>query len=193
MTTVTKSRSGVSPLSRYKTRPDVASTKMNRSLTLTWLLLVLIIPPVFAAEKEGLRVEVVPKVVWDRSPPINSATFSTAVDQEMSLKAAFKNVSMKDVPESSIDYVVLVQRWAGENNTYSIYKGMEKLEPLRFSQQVEVDIGKYHLGGHLHGVSDRHKDHLAGWKIVVTQGSKKIEFSTPSNFDTLSKNAKPAR
>jgi hypothetical protein len=144
---------------------------------------------VFAMEKDGLRLEVVPKVLSDRNPIAKAGEFSTPVDQEMSLKAMFRNVSMKDTPECEIDYVVIVQRWAGETSKYSSYKGTEKLPALRFSQQVEVDIGKYHLGGHLHGVGEQHKDKLAGWKIVVVQGAKKIEFSTPANFNTLLGNA----
>ena len=43
----------------------------------------------------------------------------------------------------------------------------------------------------MHGTADRHKDKLAGWKIVVTQGDKKIEFSTPADFASLERVAKP--
>jgi hypothetical protein len=157
-----------------------------------FFLLSLTVATVFGAEKEGLRVEIIPKVLSDRSALANSAVFKTPVDQDMSLKATFKNISMKDAPEGSIDYIVLVQRWSAETARYSSYTGTQKLVPLRFGDPVEVDIGQYHLGGHLHGLSDRHKDRLAGWKIVVTQGSKKIEFSTPPNFDQLSKEARPA-
>lgn len=147
----------------------------------------------FAAEKEGLRVEVVPKMLSDSGPLPNYAQSQTPVDQDMSLKATIKNVSMKDAPEGSIDYIVLVQRWGTETAAYSSYKGTEKLPGLRFADQVEVDIGKYHLGGHLHGSSEQHKDKLAGWKIVVTQGDKKVEFISPPNFETLNKTAKPDR
>lgn len=144
-------------------------------------------------EKEGLRVEVVPKVLSDASEVANATRDSTPVNQEMSLKATFKNISMKDMSEGSIEYVVLVQRWAAEIGGYLSYKGTEKLPAIRFGDQVEVDIGKYHLGGHLHGLSDMHKDRLAGWKIVVTQGAKKIEISMPSNFEALNRAAKPKK
>jgi hypothetical protein len=153
--------------------------------TLSVSFLLFLVAAAFAMEKDGLRVEVVPKVLSDRNPIAKAGEFSTPVDQEMSLKATFKNVSMKDTPECEIDYVVLVQRWTGETPRYSSYKGTEKLPPVRFSQQVEVDIGKYHLGGHMHGVGEQHKDKLTGWKIVVMQGAKKIEFTNPSNIDNL--------
>ena len=143
------------------------------------------------AEKEGLRVEVVPKVIADKTP-VNSHSLLTEVDQEMSLKATFKNISMKDAPESSIDYVVIVQRWTGtEKEDFKSYKGTQPLEALKFGHQAELDIGKYHLGGHLHGTSDRHKDRLAAWQIMVTQGGKKIEFNTP-NFANLNQKATTA-
>ena len=149
--------------------------------------------PLVAAEKEGLRVEVVPKLVSEKGAAVNPNTLTTEVSQEMSLKATFKNVSMKDAPESTIDYVVLVQRWTGtEKEDIARYKGTQKLEPLQFGHQAELDIGQYHLGGHLHGTSDRHKDRLAAWQIVVMQGTKKIEFNTP-NFATLSQKATAAR
>src|SRR5690242_15288416 len=78
-----------------------------------------------AAEKEGLRVEVVPKLLVDRSASTNSTIFTTAVDQDMALKATIKNISMKDNPEGSIDYVVLVQRWNTETPSYSRFNGTQ--------------------------------------------------------------------
>ncbi len=146
----------------------------------------------FAMEKDGLRVEIVPKVVADRSAYPSSFSLTTEVDEDMSLKATIRNVSMKDSPESTIDYVVIVQRWDAERSLYNSYKGSEKLQALRFGEQVEVDIGNYHLGGHLHGNSPQHKDKLAAWKIVVNQGGKTIELVSASNFDSLNKVAEPA-
>src|SRR4051812_21266054 len=157
------------------------------------LFLVLCAGALFAMEKDGLRVEVVPELLSDSSLPQNTMADSTPVHEEMSLKASFRNTSMHDAPEGTIEYIVLVQRWGTEVGTYSSYKGSEKLEPIRFGQQVEIDIGKYQIGGHLHGGSDRHKDKLAGWKIVVTQGAKRTEFAFPQNFDALSASAKPAK
>lgn len=144
-------------------------------------------------EKDGLRVEVVPKTLSDGSAPVSSFQVMSNVDQDMALKAAFKNISMKDAPEGTIDYVVLVRRWAGESDKLSVYRGTQKLQAMRFGEEISVDIGKYHLGGHMHGTADRHKDKLAGWKIVVTQGEKKIEFSTPTDFASLERVAKPER
>ena len=96
-------------------------------------------------EKEGLRLEVVPKILPDRSGLPNSAVFTPPIDQDMSLIATFKNVSMKDAPEASIEYVALVHRWGGESAKYASYRGTERL-PLRFGQQAEVDIGNITLG-----------------------------------------------
>lgn len=156
-------------------------------------LVTLFFSAAYGAEKEGLRVEVVPKILVDGNAPTSSFQDSTPVNQEMALKATIRNISMKDTPESTIDYVVLVQRWGNETGTYSSYSGTEKLQALRIAEQVDIDIGKYHVGGHMHGGSDRHKDKLCGWKIVVNEGGKKIEFTYPSNFESMSKLAKPDR
>ena len=156
------------------------------------VFLVLLVAGSFAMEREGLRVDVVPKMLVDKSLTPNTMATTTPVDEEMSLKATIKNVSMKDVPESTIDYVVLVQRWATETGAYSSYKGTQKLQPIRFADQVEVDIGKYHIGGHLHAAGEQHKDKLAGWKIVITEPGKTIEFTSGPNFEGLNVRAKPA-
>jgi len=164
-----------------------------KALLVSSFCLALTFNTVLAMEKDGLRVEVVPKTLSDGSAPVSSFHETSSVDQDMSLKAAFKNISMKDAPEGTIDYVVVVRRWAGESDKLSVYRGTQKLEAMRFGEEISVDIGHYHLSGHMHGSSDRHKDQLAGWKITVTQGDKKIEFSTPPTFAALEKAAKPAR
>ncbi len=161
-------------------------------LILSSLFVLLLSGVSYAMEKEGLRVDVVPKVLVDKSVTPNTMATTTPVDEEMSLKATIRNVSMKDVPESTIDYIVLVQRWASETGTYTSYKGTQKLQPIRFADQIEADIGKYHIGGHLHAAGEQHKDKLAGWKIVITEPGKTIEFTSGPNFDSLNARAKPA-
>jgi hypothetical protein len=163
-----------------------------RLLLVSCSFLALIFNSALAVEKDGLRVEVVPKTVSDGSAFPSSFQLMSKVDQDMSLKATFKNISMRDAPEGTIDYVVLVRSWAGELDKLSVYRGTQKLEAMRFGEELSVDIGSYHLGGHMHGSSDRHKDKLAGWKIVVKQGDKTIEFVTPTDFASLERHAKPA-
>ena len=163
-----------------------------KAVFLSCFVLALIFSSVLAMEKDGLRVEVVPKTLSDGSAPVDSFHIQSAVDQDMSLKATFKNVSMKDSPEGRIDYVVMVRRWDGETDKLEVYRGTQTLDPIRFGDEISVDIGHYHLGGHMHGTRDQHKDKLAGWKIVVTQGNKTIEFSTPGDFARMEKAAKPA-
>lgn len=164
---------------------------ISKSVLVACSFLALIFHTALAMEQDGLRVEVEPKVLSDGSAAATSAHPNAAVNQEMSLKATFKNISMKDAPGGTIDYVVLVRRWTAESDKLSLYRGTQKLEAIWFGQEISVDIGNYHLGGHMHGTLDKHKDKLAGWKIVVTQGDKKTEFSTPTDFASLEKAAKP--
>ena len=147
-----------------------------------------------AEEKEGVRLEIVPQIEENRSSSRSSTSSISPVDKDMSLKAAIKNVSMKDAPEGSISYVILVNRWnPAEQEKITQYTGTEKLPALRPAEQVQVDVGKYHIGGHRHGSSARHEDKLAGWKVTVTQGARSVEFHTPSTFDALHRAAKPGK
>jgi hypothetical protein len=163
-----------------------------KSALVSCFFLGLILNTATAMEKDGLRVEVEPKILSDGSAFPSSFQLTSKVDQDMALKAAFKNISMKDVPEGTIEYVVLVRHWPGESDKLSVYRGTQKLPALRFGEEISVDIGKYHLGGHMHGTLDKHKDKVAGWKIVVTQGGKNIEFCTPTDFASLERTAKSA-
>ena len=95
----------------------------------------LIFSTALAMEKDGLRVEVVPKTLSDASAPTSSFHLISEVNQDMALKAAFKNISMKDAPEGTIDYAALVRRWAG-NRTSSVYRGTQKLPAMRFGEEV---------------------------------------------------------
>ena len=167
---------------------------MKTSAALVLVLLALSAVPVPAEERAGLRVEIVPKIVENRSAPTRSVnSVISDVDKNMSLKATVKNVSMKDMPEGSIDYVILVHRWTGtEQQSISQYTGKVALPPLRTTEQVEVDVGNYHIGGHRHGTSSRHEDKLVGWKLSITQGGVPVEFRTPTTFEELNRKAKPS-
>lgn len=148
-----------------------------------------------AEEREGLRVEIVPKIVADRSEkPGAVQSLQARVDKDMSLKATVKNVSMKEMPEGSLDYVILVSRWtADEKEQIARYTGTEKLPALKPAEQVEVAVGQYQIGGHRHGTSPRHEDKLAGWKLVATPAGRRIEFRTPATFEAMSSRAQGAR
>jgi hypothetical protein len=154
-------------------------------------LLLLFVTTVFAEEKQGLRIEIVPKSGENRSKASKALGDWVDVDKDMSLKAAVKNVSMHDTPESTIEYTILVSRWDGsEVEKFVRYTGNLTLKALRPAEQTEIAVGQYKIGGHLHGTSPRHEDKLAGWKLVVTQAGKPIDFHTPATFEAMSKTAK---
>jgi len=166
---------------------------MIRFLAVAALLIA--IPFARAEEREGLCVEIVPNIAADRSEkPGSTQSLQAKVDKDMSLKATVKNVSMKELPEGSIEYVILVSRWtADEKEKISRYTGTEKLPGLKPAEQVEVAVGQYQIGGHRHGTSSRHEDKLAGWKLVATPAGRRIEFRTPSSFEAMSNSAQSAR
>ena len=62
----------------------------RNQLRLAGLVLLLSTISAAAEEKEGLRVEIVPKIVADRSAPARVSADLPTVDKDMSLKATVK-------------------------------------------------------------------------------------------------------
>ena len=147
-----------------------------------------------AEEKQGIRLEVTPHMTENKSERGQRSSGHTEVDKTMAMKVSVKNTSMKDHPPASISYTFIVERWAGdEKETYSSYTGTQQVKALRPAEQTELAVGTYKIGGHRHGTSPRHEDKLAGWKIVVSHGDRKVEFSSASNFTALEQRAQANR
>ena len=101
---------------------------------------------------------------------------------------------MRDIPEGSIEYVILVSRWnLKEEEKFARYTGTQKLPALRPAEQAEIAVGEFRIGGHSHGTSSRHEDKPAGWKLVVLQAGRKVEFRTPTSFEMMSSKAEAVR
>jgi hypothetical protein len=145
----------------------------------------------YAEEKQGIRLDVTPHLTESRGERKPTQAGTTEVDKTMAMKVAVKNTSMKDQPEASIAYTFIVERWDGsEKGTYSSYTGTQQVRALRPAEQTELDVGTYKIGGHRHGTSSRHEDKLAGWKIVVSHGDRKVEFASSPNFAALETRAR---
>ncbi len=144
-----------------------------------------------AEEKQGIRLDVTPHMAENRSDRPRFGSGFTEIDKTMAMKVAVKNTSMNDMPEASLTYTFIVERWdPSEKGTYSSYTGTQQVKALRPADQVVLDVGTYKIGGHRHGTSPRHEDKLAGWKIVVTRGAQQTEFSSSSNFAALEARAR---
>ena len=164
---------------------------MTARLLLLLALLTVAMNNAGAEEKQGIRLDVTPHIAENRSVRTPNQAGITESDKTMSMKVAVKNTSMNDMPEASLAYTFIVERWnISEKESYSFYTGTQQVKALRPADQVSLDVGTYKIGGHRHGTSPRHEDKLAGWKIVVTRGTQQTEFSSTPNFAALEARAK---
>lgn len=150
-------------------------------------------PCLSAAEGGGLLVDV-SKSVAKRNDIGTTTTRhigTMSVDRTMTLKVNVRNTAAKDMLETEIQYVVLIQRWRmSESAEVERIEGTAKLPAIMMSHDTSVNLGEFQISGHMHGTSDRHMDHLAAWKIIITRDGKKIEFTSGSNFTQLDDKAK---
>ena len=142
-----------------------------------------------AEDKNGLRL-LVSKKTLDRAD--GKAGYTKEIDRTMALKAQIKNISNQDLPDGKISGVVLIRRWATETGSVDRYSKEIKLDPMRTAQELEELVGEYHIGGHMHGSSDRHVDQVVAWKISVEHAGKKTEFLSNDTFESLNKRATDA-
>ena len=140
--------------------------------------------PLFAEERGGLLVDV-QKISVDRNDKREGHRMS--IDRMMALKIDVRNNSMRELPETTVNYVVLVERWNTETGRIERFEGSEKLGKLLGSQGESVTTKEFHIGGHMHGTSDRHVDHIEAWKVTINREGQNIDFVSGSNFDMFDK------
>ncbi len=179
------------PMPTYTLAFTMKALRVNL-LAVSFLSLSLFVTSALAVEKAGLLVEISKKVVNRNDKVTVNGVGNMEIDHDMTLKMDVKNTSSKDLPETPIESVVLIQRYFSESATFERYTGTAKITPLHPAQVVSVDVGSFHIGGHMHGSSDMHVDKVAAWKITLTRDGQKVEFTSGSNFETLNKRAKDA-
>lgn len=146
-----------------------------------------------AEEKGGLLVEISKKVVGRNDKVTVNGVGNMTIDHDVTLKLDVKNTSNKEFPQTPVDSVVLVQRWGiSESASVERYTGTAKIDALHPAQNTSVDVGSFHIGGHMHGSSDRHVDKVVGWKVTLTRDGQKLEFTSSSNFESMDRRARPA-
>ena len=156
-------------------------------------LLISAMKPLHAAEKGGLLVDISKRTIAKGDKISRNGAGTTEVDRTCAIKLDVKNNSTKDVPESPVHFTILIQRWGfSESHNLERYEDDGVLTPLRPSQSTSIRGGEFHIGGHLHGGSERHVDQVAAWKVVITRNGEKVEFTSGSTFEAMNKSAKPA-
>ena len=141
----------------------------------------------FAEDKNGLRVMITKKTL-DRAD--GRASYMREVNRTMALKGTLKNVGMRDLPAGTLHCTILIKRWGlSETGALERTKKEIALEPLTKAKELELILGDYQIGGHMHGNSDMHVDQRAGWKVTIEHAGKKTDFYSSSNFEALDKRA----
>ncbi|MDR3405729.1 MAG: hypothetical protein P4L99_24810 [Chthoniobacter sp.] len=158
------------------------------------LVLLLTVTSLQATEKGGLMIEIGKKVMNRNDKVTVNGVGNMSIDHDVTMKIDVKNVSNKELPETPVESIVLIQRWgSSETAKYERYTGTAKIEALHPAQTTSVDVGQFHIGGHMHGSSDMHVDKVVGWKVSLTRDGQKLEFTSSATFDSLDKRATPAR
>ncbi|EDY18734.1 hypothetical protein CfE428DRAFT_3771 [Chthoniobacter flavus Ellin428] len=163
---------------------------MKSPLAVLLLSLSLSVSSVLAVEKAGLLVEIGKKVVNRNDKVTVNGVGNMEIDHDMTLKMDVKNTSSKELPETPVESIVLIQRYFSESATVERYTGTAKIAALHAAQTGTVDVGSFHIGGHMHGSSDMHVDKVVAWKITLTRDGQKVEFTSGSSFDSYNRRAK---
>ena len=157
-------------------------------------LLVSLLANAFAEEANGLRLTA-QKTVLEKDKERGALYSYDTVSKSLGLKVAARNVSFKDLPEGTLDYVVLVKRWGFSPARIERYTGSEKLPALLKGAEVSLTLANVPLGGYEAGGNrTRYQDSIEGWQVAAKHsGVETIKITSTSGFDALLKKAVPAR
>jgi hypothetical protein len=152
------------------------------------------ISDLYAVEKGGLRVEIAKRTTGNKDE--ETASSLKHVNRTMSLKLDVTNISMKDMPEATIEYVVLIRKYWYSDSGSNLwrYQGTASLKALRTNEQTSILLGDFHIGGWKRGTlaSDKNMDRLEAWKVVIVRNGEKLEFVSSPGFDSTNDQAKDA-
>lgn len=168
------------------------TTRMTLPIVSAMIVALLAAASSQGAEKGGLLVDVSKKTVNKNDKVTPNGVGNMTVDRDQTLKLDVKNTSNKELPATSVDSIVLVQRWEFETANIERYTGTAKLDALKPAQVGSVQVGEFHIGGHMHGTSEMHVDHVVGWKVTLVRDGQKLEFTSGSSFEAMDRRAKPA-
>jgi len=117
------------------------------------------------------------------------------VDKALGIKVAARNVSFKDLPEGTLEYVVIVKRWGHSPELLESYTGTEKLPALAKSAEINLTVGKVPMSGYeIGGNRKQFQDSIEGWQIIVKhEGKETIRITSTSSFEKLLPKAKPGK
>ncbi len=147
-----------------------------------------------AEEANGLRLTA-QKTVLEKEKDRGNSSYYDTVSKALGLKVAARNISFKDLPEGTLDYIVLVKRWGRMPVLIEKYTGSETLPALAKGAEANLTIAKVPLSGYETGGNrTQYQDSIEGWQVIAKHaGAETIKITSTSAFDALLKKAKAAR
>lgn len=159
---------------------------------LGWGLL-LFVATGFADEANGLRVTAQKTVLENESSRQGSSPMQR-VEKSLGLKVNGRNISLKDLPEGTLDYTIIVRRWGYSPDRYESYVGSEKFPALVKGAETNLTVGEVAVRGYDNlGARKQYQDSIEGWQILVKhEGKETIKLTSTAAFQKLLPKAKPA-
>ena len=142
--------------------------------------------------QNGLQIAVAPKTISRNDTRYAYYFTSRSNNRMMALQIVTKNVSIKPMPEGTLEWQILVLR-TGYGYSYSSgssehYAGTEKLPALKAAASNEVLVGSAQIGGWNDGSTQR-KDKME-YKITVKHDGKvTAEVTSTPAFDSIAAHA----
>jgi hypothetical protein len=147
-----------------------------------------------AEEANGLRLTA-QKTLLEKTSDRDSDAYWEKVDKALGLKTMLQNVSLKAMPEGSMEYIVIVKRWGHTPTLYEKYEGTEKVPALLAGGKAELTVAKVPIAGYEAGGNRKlYQDSVEAWQIKVShEGKETVKLTSTSAFEKLLAKAKPGR
>lgn len=164
-----------------------------KTLLLTLFCIFSIAPILQAEDKDGYRI-IVQKTTLERDDTRGRNLYDDRIDRTLGLKVNFKNISMKEKAEATVDYSIIVSRWGFSTPRYEKYTGSEKLAALKQQEGADLTLGKARIGGYANFGNKRYQDKVEAWEVVIKQadGTATSMQSNSSYARMAEKSVKPS-
>ena len=166
-------------------------TPVMKTVLPTVLGLLVFVAAALAEEANGLRLTA-QKTVLENETSRQGYSLKK-VDKALGLKVNGRNIALKDLPEGTLDYTIIVRRWGYSPDRYESYTGSEKFSALIKGAETNMTVGEVPLGGYDNlGSRKQYQDSIEGWQIIEKHdGKETIKLTSTAAFEKLLPKAKP--
>ena len=144
-------------------------------------------------EANGMRLTAT-KITLEKDKDRDAFDQWDKVDKALGLRVTARNMSFKDMPEGTVECIVIVKRWGRSPELLESYSGREKLPALLKGTEANLTIGKVPMSGYeIGGNRKQFQDSIEGWQVIAKhEGKETVRITSTNTFEKLLKKAKPA-